>query len=192
MSPKSTKRDPSISSNSAADSPSATGRRSKAIRPKLGPCTSTRPSWGSTSSRVSASVSHPLPHKPKWSPSERYWRTHLIGRRPGSSKSSCSMMTAPLRMLTGSARSITQRRKLGFLAPRRSANHPRIFLNRPDFPNLPRAANAPLKAIPMSEMVGGPPTNTLVGMARLKVSGRSISFLGPFFLSLGMLGIPAI
>ena len=63
-------------------------------------------------------------------------------------------------------------------------------MNTPDFANLPSALNAALNASPISEIVGGPPTNTLVGIARLKVVGSSIAFGGPFFFNRGIPGMP--
>jgi hypothetical protein len=48
-----------------------------------------------------------------------------------------------------------------------------------------------LNAKPISEIVGGPPTKTLVGIARLKVVGRTMAFGPPFRLGRSGLIMPA-
>ena len=59
----------------------------------------------------------------------------------------------------------------------------RIRLKTPDLANLPSALKAPLTAMPIMLMVGGPPTNTVVGMARLKTVGSTITRGPPFLRS---------
>ena len=107
--------------------------------------------------------------------------------RPGRTKSCCSTETSPVIMSTGSARRILHLRKPGFIFPK---SFLRMRLNSFDFANLPSAAKPSLNAIPISDMVGGPPMNTFVGIARLVTVGSNISFFS-FFLIRGGLIMPA-
>ena len=90
-------------------------------------------------------------------------------------------------MSTGSARRITHFMKPDFIFEN---SFWRTRLNKLDLANLPSAAKPSLKAMPISEMVGGPPTNTLVGIARFVTVGSSIIFFSCCF-SRGGLSIPA-
>ena len=123
-------------------------------------------------------------------------RTQSIGTRQGRLKSTCSTLTSPVRMFTGSARSTLHFRKPGsmFLKSfcRNFLKPAPIALPSRDLASLPRPAKAPRAIMPAIEIVGAPPTFTVLGIARLKLVGSRLGSLSFFFFGRGGLGMPAI
>src|SRR4051812_18731555 len=97
-------------------------------------------------------------------------------------------------MFTGSARRILHFRKLGLrwpnLALLQSRNRSASRFAGPDLASLPKAPKASMEPITHNDTVGGPPTTTPVGMARLNVVGSIIVDGMRSRFGRGGLGIP--